>query len=352
MRLLEGLHSEIRDVQLVCEGSIRFAESAADLKQAGPKNIECVFQGSYAYRAADAAGFLDLYQKPLNSNGDFLHGTYALANRRLIQAVRAAHRKQTGGPVEEKQGGPGSLTIVCSPERFIYLSYWRSHAYGTADIGFECEGWDEVDGSPVLRVSINEAPKSDQPDKPWSRFWIDMNRGGHALKREFGVGSVLWFRDSNIRLGRLSLPGGKVVWLPVRGERDTFLWGKGHRTTPVIHETYDVVRSSVIFNQGLTDQRFSIRWKGPRAESAALKGVAREYETTPKPDTPRLRSDPVGIKEWQEQRLAEADRQSKQLDASPPGQRGWDSYTLWQGGLASVGTGMLATAFFLGRRSR
>ncbi len=68
MRLMEGLHSDIRDFELICEGEIRVAETAPDLKPRVRASRERAFQGGYAYRVADGAAYLDLYERPFAPN--------------------------------------------------------------------------------------------------------------------------------------------------------------------------------------------------------------------------------------------------------------------------------------------
>jgi hypothetical protein len=64
-----------------------------------------------------------------------------------------------------------------------------------------------------------------------------------------------------------------------------------------------------------------------------------------------LRTDPVGVQAHQERRLAEAERQARQLDASPAARSGWGSGFLLQLGLAVFGIGILFAAYLIRRRA-
>jgi hypothetical protein len=353
MAMLEGLHSDIHDFELVWEGQLKYADSAPDLQKGGPKNIECIFQGSYAYRARDGAAYYDLYQKPFDASAPFLHATHAQLKGKHTKLVLSSNQKRPPGFAEESSGGPASFRFPNSPERIEYLSYWRRCGYSTARIGYECEGWDEIDGYPVLRIAIHESPSEPSSYRKLSRLWVDMARGGHVLKHDFYVGSELWWRVHNVKLAPMPLGSGKEVWFPIYGEHDSFLWGTGCRTTPALHETNYLVRGSLVFNKGLADERFSLDWEGHKAKPEPLRGTAREFDLAAPslPPPPPVRTDPAGVQEDQERRLAEADRQARQLDASPPARRGWDLAVLTQASFAFAGIGALISVFILRLRA-
>ena len=353
MRLLEGLHSQVHDYELVCEGRIRFADTAEEsIKEGGPKIHEMDFQGSFGYRSADGADYLDLYQKPIHSDGSFLHGTYAQIKGEFAKTVRSSDQKDLPQVIEKGPGVPGSLNFPCSPERIIYLHRWRRWGYRAGNIGYGFEGWDELNGMPTLRIRVNEFPRSHLLEEKWSRFWIDLKRGGHVIKHESFRGSHLESRTYNIVLEQFQLADGTKIWFPVHGELDSFAWQMVYRPDPVLHEVYDVVRGSLIFNRGLADERFSIGWKGHGPKVGGLKRLAEEYRSRPpRPRPPGFRTDPVGVEEDQMHRLAEADRQAEELDASPPSRPGWNATVFLQSGLTIVGIVALLAAFFLRRRA-
>jgi len=357
LRILEGLHSGIHDFELVCEGRVTWADPELREKSEDPKRLERIFQGSYAYRAADGASYLDLYEKPLDSpTPTLLHSTHANLKGIHADIVRSADRRNyRPGFATQRGGGPGVLTFPCSPERFIYLYRWSRVKYSVANKTYKAEGWEEIDGNVALRVWVDEFPKGKRPDRIWSRYWIDMKRGGHVVKHEYHAGNQLRFRLYDVVLANIESPDGTARWFPVHADWESFLWKTEWRATPVLHESYDVVRGSLVFNRGLTDDRFSLDWKGRTAESPALQKTRQEYNSVPveKPAQvrtgPQMRTDPAGVEEDLKKQLAEADRQAEQLDASS--RRGWwNSSTLAQGGMTAFGVGILAAAFFLRRR--
>ena len=164
------------------------------------------------------------------------------------------------------------------------------------------------------------------------------------------MGPDLWWRLDGVQLARVKLGAAKEIWFPVRAEFDSFLFNRKVLQSPVFHESYRVVQGTLVFNRGLPDERFSIEWKGHQAETPALKKAVEEYKSTPKLAPSRLRTDPTSVQEDQEKRLAEADRQAAQLDASPPSRQSWNWTLALQGLLALSGAGVLAFAVLLRRR--
>ena len=220
MRVLEGLHAEIRDFEFVCEGEVTVSNTAAeDLKKLGTRCRERTFQGVYAYRAIDGAAYLNLYEKPFEPDCEFVHMTSAQLKGKYFTIYQDGDRRDNSMPAEERKGAPGALTFPCSPERFIWLSRWRRLGYSVVGARLECEGWDQIDGTPVLRISIEHSPFADVSRRRLTRCWIDLKRGGHVLREESTLGSTLWFRLDNVRLASFRLDGNnKEVWFPVAAE--------------------------------------------------------------------------------------------------------------------------------------
>ena len=269
MKVLEGLHADIRDFELVCEGEIRDAETApAGLKLEGSPLRQASFQGSYAYRAVDGAAYLDLFKKHFDPGQADLRTTYAQLKGTSSEVARALDSRGSGVPIIKQIRGVGSLTSL-PPERFLFLRRWRGLGYSFDGQGYKCEGWEEIDGNPVLRFSIDNAPKSPNARHVVFHYWIDLKRGGHVLRVEMRMGPDLWWRLDGVQLARVKLGAAKEIWFPVRAEFDSFLFNRKVLQSPVFHESYRVVQGTLVFNRGLPDERFSIEWKGHQAETPA-----------------------------------------------------------------------------------
>jgi hypothetical protein len=327
MEVLSGLHSNICDFELVCEGAIKRIDRPEERTKDAP-NSDRVFQGLYAYRSIDGAAYLDLYERYRDEKRSAVHRTSVYLKGACSKTAVAADRRAERGRIAKSASSAGAFRLPCSPERFIYISKWRAMAYATKEVGFESEGWEEVDGHLAMRIKIDESPQSEPSVKNWSRYWIDMSRGGHVLKHEDYVGTNLRFRMHNVMLSEVRLPNGKDIWFPTRGVFESFLSGNDYKKNPVFRETYGVVAGTLVFSSRLGDN------STPQQ---------REHQ--------RLRTDAARVDEDQKRMLADADGQSKQLDASPPSRRGWDYSAIAQIGFATIGFFAFAVGFFLRRKS-
>lgn len=357
MRFLETAHAEIHDFELTCEGETRLGAGARVVEQKGVDSVQYAHQANYAYRS-DGATFLDIYEKPFDPRAPWLHKLYTQIDGKATELVESPDTRGTVAPPSISKGVPGAFPFTGSAERFIYLPYWRQLGYSARNIGFEFGAWEEIDGNQVLRVVIDPYPNSRHRDR--LHLWLDMHRGAHVLKCESYRESKLRYRLHGVVLAALPAAAGKQIWLPVRAEFDSFVQGVPGRppkveytTEPVFHETYRVVHGSVVLNRGLKDDRFTSIWRGKRPVSRGLESVSKEFSRTPQRPAPEpMRRDPAGVQELLEQRLAEADRQSVQLDASPGATGVLDVYALFPSGLAVLGAGILIGAIAMRRRSR
>ena len=229
MKLLEGLHAAIKDFEFVCEGETKWVVDTTDMFRDAPDNQSGLFQGVYAYRQ-DGAAYWDQYFKPFDPRADFQHNTFAQLKGRQSKVYRIPDRGSRFHAVQVGRGSPTELGSPFSPQIFIYLGYWRRLGYSTTDIEIESLDWDDVDGNRTLRLIINEYPhprvsaSKCAPAKLWSKYWIDLKRGGHVLKHERYRGSNLIARMDKIALASMRSPDGQQIWLPIQGEFDTY-WG-------------------------------------------------------------------------------------------------------------------------------
>ena len=200
----------------------------------------------------------------------------------------------------KRTGGSGSIDYKNgSPGRFNFLLFWKRHLAKHPDLpGYRCEGWEKVGGHDCLKISIDGIPEA--PGSEQLVFWMDMNRGGHALQQEYYHDGVLWFREHDIELAQFQLPDGSQVWFPIRGEYDTHTSVRGPSATPILHEVDAVVQGSLVFNQGLPDDRFSLDWHGKTTSSKGYRRMIEDFTGVPNKDAaPSLRRDPAGVQAHQ-----------------------------------------------------
>ena len=330
-QLMMTVHAPLRDVSFVYEGDFRYVGPPSYIK--GKKDVlDRTFQGFYAFRA-DGATLLDLYDR-FPSRNDLMHETTAMLKWKVERIGQYADRKNAIGNQKLKYSGePGTFFTDGTPARIFYAWYfqfWPRRWISEPDVtGYEFQGWEEVDGHRCLRVQRDALIHQSQG--PVLRFWVDLDRGGHPLKVELWMGGKLNFRVDRIKLDRLPIgEKGELVWLPVSGMEEDFVWEAEHRSTPFFRSTYAIVYGSVKFNQGLTDDQFTLN-SNLLGRTTELSKIRRTFDTTPP-----MRTDPEGVKLRLEASLVEADQQSKELKASEPAAEGQAVTTAWQLGSAGI----------------
>jgi hypothetical protein len=347
-KILATLHSPIRDVELISEGEYRAINETDPDREAKAAKTDMILQANYVYRS-DGRVYLDAYEKLISDNSSMSHRTFSLVGSELETRIVAGSFQKQPAPTQKDFGASGSIdNKPGSPGRFLFLNFWREELANHPDLpGYVFDGWESLDGHECLKITLNQSPGGEQK----SEFWIDMNRGGHVLRQDFYTANVLWYRKHKIELAQVKLPDGVSIWFPIRGVFDTFLNGKGPTTKPVIHEVDGVVEGSLVFNQGLPDDRFTVDWDGKKASTAGYSAMKERFAEIPtKNDQPIVRRDAASVRKSQEEKLAEVERKAEALDASPTSQRSWNGTTIWQSILTVVGIVALVFAFVFFRR--
>lgn len=343
LRILSGLHSEIRDITFVFEGG-------SGLFKDGVVKPDGTYQGLYSFRA-DGATLLDVFSHPLEENKPGMRTIHAILKGKM-EGVSQVPDIGILQP-EMTEAVPGVLNKPLSPERILY--YWYFMTLGDPEaFNYQGQGWEDIDGHRCLKVQLDQIRKtrSERVGKtPLVRFWIDMDRGGHPLKVEFSDGTDLVMR-TKIQLSRFTTTDGKLIWLPANGETDTFGYqGRvvkvDRSSTPMYRETYTIVDGSVRLNESLIDSYFSIKKNRKLPDVGGLRKFQREVaKTTP------LRTDPVGVKERLDKNLAEAERQSEGLVATSTARQTWSSSLVIQSLLVTIGALSIGAAVLWKWRTR
>lgn len=346
--LMKTAHANLQDYELICEGRIEFLDTMDPDHDMKVARTDRFTQAVFAYRASDGASYLDVYEKPLHKERAFMRTTLALMRGELSSIERMPDSPFPDPSPGVDIGGPGSLALEGSPERFNEVFYFQQLIQLPAPIRFTDNGWDEIDGHRCLRVTIEPFPGIDA----WE-FWIDLDRGGHVLRADFHRDGLHWLRIHSVRLERFDLPRGGSIWFPVHGVRDTFLNGYDDRDYPVLRETYDVVQGTLALNRGLRDERFSVDWDGSQPRTEKLQETRKEFRAAQakrKPaKTPYM--SPAEVEKDLNNRLEVAKRQADQLDASSPASAAWNRQVWLQAGLTTLGVAAIVAAVVLRRRA-
>jgi hypothetical protein len=196
---------------------------------------------------------------------------------------------------------------------------WPAIFANQTSYDYEFEGWEPIDGQECARIRISNPGPAAQQERFWRRYGVDLGRGGHVLRYEMHRGEELWLRVHQVRLASIPDTKGKPVWLPIAAEVNSFINGSKARPDPVIVETDRVVTSSIAINHGLPDERFRVEWAGRTSTSPAYekeKSFFAQQKGPPRP--PRKRLTVSDIDKDLQEKLQQADTQTRALDASQP----------------------------------
>jgi len=346
--VLAGAISDLQDLEFIYEGEEFLARTE-------PNELRQTFQGVYAFRFKDGATYLNVYRMGASSQILSTRSVAALLGKRLERVSQRPDRK---GPLWNNpqifNGGPGTLNEPGAPERFS--TFWFLRGILSMDIKsyhYKQLGWVDIDGHNCLHVQVDESPGGTPPAHNVVRFCLDMVRGCIPLRVEYLSGEKVEMAVHSVRLESVTLPGGKILWLPVAGTTDSYLGGDGLSKTPVIREVSYVVGGSLRVNKGLKDDRFSVSWKDSRLENEVMKKARKSFEKaqadTPKPKPPD--NDPVTAQERLDTQLAAADAQAKQLEASSAARESWAWPQVTQVAAGALGVVLLAGAGYWKWRS-
>lgn len=338
-KLMKGLHGRIQDLSFVYEGDVHYPGANTKASQDLDEN----FQGRYFFRSDDSV-LLDAFHRKIGREAPPVNHIRALYKGMIDHSARMADLKKITN--QTKSGHSQSLTGPSYPHGFLYTWYFLRLG-DPGSCGYRFLGWEVVDGHRCLNVRLDWICGLGGDDDAAYYFWIDIERGGHPLRVEIRKKNAVVMRLSEVKLRRFTAQD-ESYWLPVAALRQTFPVEGGFLASPVSRETYSIVDGSVLINQGLKDEVFTVRWavdsQGSSRESNALRIAREEFEKTPLM-TP-FRSDPKGVQERLDRALDLANQQSKQLDASAGAQEEGRSWILVPYVIGIISLCLLISSFF------
>jgi hypothetical protein len=317
LNLLGVLHEPLHDVSFVYEGEMKYV-GPAGLKGSDLEKIGHSFQGNFAYRS-DGSLLFEKYTT-VKSNGFRLH----LIFTKLGDKISEAKENPLNGEwrvlnARARQGVSYANDITF---KYSYINYFKQ-LVSPDDFGYEFEGWESIDGRRCLRLRIDLYPQSPNPNRPDTRFWIDMDRGGNPSKVEIRRGDKL-VTSVRMELQSFAGAGGKPIWLPIREEISNYTRDGECYDYPIFQEIGYIVAGSLQLNRDLPDSTFVLDARDPARTPARLSKAIRAARAG---NRPLLRTDPEGVKKELDRKLAEAKQQARQLDASAPEDgRAWTTY--------------------------
>lgn len=335
-RLMESSLDVFKDITLVFEGRVNYPDQ--------PEMPDAIYQGLYSFRE-DGATLLDVYARSERNDLPLSRSTAAILNGELEEYTQTPDEGFVGR--EKAPGGAGVLNRPMSAERILFLFYFKT-LRNLNNYKYEFFGYKTIQNSLCANVRISLFPRSalermDPVRHQHLDFCVDLDRGGHPIRIERVRGGELQGRSTIESIQRIQLDGGEFVWLPTSGKFEQFTplssLGSSASRSPTVVETYSVVNGSVRINQNLPDSYFSARREDANFYDPTLRDLQAELEAA-KGDM--VATDPRSVQRVLDERLAQAEEQAEQLDASLP-----DASWTWLGVLQVV-MGLIGISLLLG----
>jgi hypothetical protein len=179
---------------------------------------------------------------------------------------------------------------------------------------FQCTVADEsVDGVKLKAVTFAD----DDGKRPFRRFWIDLKRGGHAVRAEqYGKGGVV---DYRVDVQLASFPVGDTkIWMPISGVVKSYIDTKddkiGHSSEPTAIQTIYINHGTLEFNKHPDAKAFTIEYKPGTPVSDNIRRLKYEFGQQRMSPLPSRAEATAMLKE----QLANAEAQHRELIATSP----------------------------------
>ncbi len=352
LRLLRASREKLSDVEFVYEGSLKqlrnpdFEKVPKRFRNPHPLGPDDAmrFQGRFAYRR-DGRAHLDLYtwqapgEHPVTRNVACLIGD----GKVHLQTFHPG-----GGPLGPALSEPGGISYFLGgyrPWHFDVFPWLVSLLSDSGHYEYEFVGWEDLGGRRCLAVRLQDLAKV-----YINEFWIDLERHGNVLRFDEVVRGKRISQAIDVDLVQVSDARGEIFWLPTRGRYVCFqdLWTL--LDEPVTEETFGIIQGTLLINRGLRNDRFMLAYRpGATAAVAVQRAGTAAVAVQRKDSTIRTVDGSKSLDDRLDSMLAEADRQSSELEASSPDRSGTPR-NFWSWALAGAGIVSILSAAVLRRR--
>ena len=255
--LIAASNRGINDVELLYEGSVQLDNS---IKTQMNTSRNYHFQGTFAYRK-DGVSHIELDIDKTLFGGGHVISRYCTNNDKVFELNVNPDKRIDNLNYSAKPGGIPSMNKPASYLRmyFVPLLGFSQHYY--LDNKCTVIGWELIDNVKCLNVEFSQGPVVD-------KYWLDVSRGGNALKYELNVNGQPRYIVNNIVLEEVDSSGNDAIWLPIQSTVSTHLnRDLSYSPTPIYNEFYKILDGSILLNKSLPDARFTIDWNSTRKPS-------------------------------------------------------------------------------------
>ena len=331
--LIESLQPEIRDFRCEFEGTLRLESNEVKkirgLREDGLYNT---FSGAFIWKAGGNTN-LDVLHRH-EPTGEITHEQLVFTDDEAQHLIRLEDRPLGSGTIEnpnitnsDRSGSLGEIFLIESIKRLVVM------------IGMEATLSEEtIEGRPCTVLSITQQSTGMLLQK----FFLDMKRGGHAIRRESYSGEENLVSRSDITLDQFEVDG-VTVWMPVSAEIESHSSIKDGKPffpkEPTSVEKIYIVGGTLQFNRNPPASAFSIDFKPGTPISDKLRRARYEFGQ----QKPSARTTVEEAEGMLREQLAAAEAQGKELVAVSPARRRfrWSSMFVWVFGVVALASSLI-----------
>jgi hypothetical protein len=360
-RLVDAELSRVTDISFLYEGEYRWLASARMLGRPVESFSEN-YQGTVILRL-NGAGYAEVMTRP--------GGQPSIQRNERLAQLDGQYEHLSWSPdrtPDPRDGlvvrGPApdfALTTILNRPHFLeHWFHFMQLKRDPGEWGYKFISWEALRGRRCLRFRLNVSPTRPEPDPhEYLEYWIDVERGCHPLRVDRYAHGKLWWRVEDFKLESFMAPDGSMLWLPVHAEQSSYMWDEKYSATPVYKQVVGMVRGTLQLNRNLPDALFTADRKGGLPTPDELNRLRTQKVTVQKLKKQEIRRpsnrqpmDPASVRQRLDRRLAQAQEQAKQLEASSPARETWSATTLFQGAFAVLGASLIVAAAVWRLRSR
>ena len=260
------------------------------------------FQGRYEYRARDGATIGEIFiNNPFDLNNPNTRVVMSWLDRVYeYLSVSLDHFKPDPRNIFRPRSQVFHLRREPhSPERLSMVSYVNDIYRRKNTIKYRYIKNELIDGRDCVCVEVSRLS-----ELVWERLWFDFKRQGCVVRWQELVNGVVAATHEIGGFEQVAAEDGRTLWFPTKVSSQYHHIYHGFHKEPTRADTLKIIKGSLRLNAPLDDSHFKI------AE------IIKKPDVFPNrvPPLPPRRTDPEGVRERLERRLAEAEEQARRVD--------------------------------------
>ena len=309
---IETVQQPVEDFRCEFEGSIRFKGTSHDAqtRPLGEDGLSETFSGIFIWKRTGDT-FVDILHR--------MEPAKNMTRNGIAVRMSRAEAEESFNHDNERLG----VSLIKSPNE---IETWRADSYGwiflidklkrlVANSGYTITVTDDlVDGR---KLKVFNVGLTGMTDLILQRYWVDLGRNGHVVKRETYDADHKLSSRTDITLASFRI-GKEEVWMPTAGETVGYVGLVDNKPvtgkTPALLETIYVANGAMSFNRHPGPEVFTLKYRPGTPISDNVRQMNYQYGQQKVGVVPTVAEAERMLKE----QIAQAEEQKGQLSRRPP----------------------------------